>query len=43
MGDVPMILAMIRGCQGTALVDAAEHLIGFVVYGVLHGAMWGTQ
>jgi len=24
-------------------VDAAEHLIGFVVYGVLHGAMWGTQ
>ncbi|CAL1151680.1 unnamed protein product [Cladocopium goreaui] len=25
--------------KGTALVDAAEHLIGFVVYGVLHGAM----
>ena len=24
-------------------MDAAEHLIGFVVYGVLHGAMWGTQ
>eukprot|EP00435_Cladocopium_sp_Y103_P062654 s1171_g24.t1 len=25
--------------KGTALVDAVEHLIGFVVYGVLHGAM----
>ena len=28
--------------QGTALVDAAESLVGLVVYGVLHGAMWGT-